>query len=134
MTFYDTLTAQLRKHEGERLQPYRCTAGYLTIGVGRNLDAKGISQGESEILLMSDMEDVESDLDRSLPWWREESENVRLVLADMCFNLGIRGLLKFKRFLAAIERGDTETAKVEMMDSKWAGQVGRRATNLREML
>ena len=50
----------------------------------------------------------------------------------MGFNLGITRLLKFKKFLAALEQHDWETAAVEMMDSRWATQVGPRATRLRD--
>ena len=134
MIFYDKLTEQLKKHEGLRLYPYRCTAGKLTIGVGRNLDDKGISEEEANELLQDDIYDVEIQLDEQLPWWRDKPENVQLVLADMCFNLGINGLLTFDKFLHAIRLNFIETAQIEMMDSLWATQVGTRANDLREML
>ena len=134
MIFYDKLTEQLKKHEGLRLYPYRCTAGKLTIGVGRNLDDKGISEEEANELLQDDIYDVEIQLDEQLPWWRSKPENVQLVLCDMCFNLGISGLLTFDKFLHALRLGFIETAQMEMMDSLWAIQVGTRANDLREML
>lgn len=132
--YYEKLAEQLEDHEDLRLKPYRCTAGKLTIGIGRNLEDKGVTRKEAEYLLMSDIESVEGQLDSKLPWWRSKPENVRLVLTDMCFNLGIDSFMQFEKFLDAVKRDDMETAKVEMMDSRWAEQVGRRAENLRAMM
>ena len=69
-----------------------------------------------------------------MPWWKELSDEKMRVLANMCFNLGITRLLKFRKFLAALEAGDFETAGEEMMDSKWATQVGARATRLQRRI
>ncbi|MDY0127369.1 MAG: hypothetical protein RBR69_04500 [Candidatus Cloacimonadaceae bacterium] len=43
----DRIKEQLVRHEGLRLKPYRCTAGKLTIGIGRNLNDCGITQSEA---------------------------------------------------------------------------------------
>ena len=56
------------------------------------------------------------------------------VLANMAFNLGIHGLLKFVRTLNAIERGNYDEAASHMLASKWAGQVGQRAQRLAAMM
>ena len=134
MNFYDKLTEQLKRHEGVRLYPYEDTTGHITIGIGHNLSAQGISLCVSEILFMEDIRAVERQLDEKIPYWRSKPENVRLVLCDMCFNLGINGLLTFDKFLHAIKCNAWETAQMEMLDSLWAKQVGTRATNLKEML
>ena len=59
--------AQLVRHEGLRLKPYRCTAGKLTIGVGRNLEDKGISQQEAYELLENDIRECEVQLLTEIP-------------------------------------------------------------------
>ena len=69
-----------------------------------------------------------------MPWWKELGDEKMRVLANMCFNLGITRLLKFRKFLAALEAGDFETAGEEMIDSKWATQVGARATRLQRRI
>lgn len=120
----------LRKHEGLRLKPYRCTAGKLTIGYGRNLDDRGITEEEAERLLHNDILLCSLQLDRDLPWWKHHPENVQMVLMDMCFNLGITGLLEFKRTLGYIRDQKYSVAAVEMLKSKWAQQVGPRAKEL----
>ena len=70
----DDLRSMLVLHEGLRLRPYKCTAGKMTIGVGRNLDDNGITQAEAFALLENDIIAVEADLDRTWPWWRQMSE------------------------------------------------------------
>jgi lysozyme len=125
-----TLREQLIRDEGLRLMPYRDSEGFLTIGIGRCLDRVGISSDEAEYLLDNDIRDVFEDLSRHLPWANELSEARRGVLANMCFNLGIHGLLGFRIFLAAAERGDIAEATAAMLDSKWARQVGLRAVRL----
>lgn len=130
----DAMVRQLRLHEGERLKPYRCTAGKLTIGVGRNLEDRGITRDESAMLLANDIADMERELQRALPWVARLDEVRQRVLVDMAFNLGIVGLLNFKRTLATIETGDYQQAATMMLDSKWAKQVGQRAERLARMM
>ena len=130
----DAMVRQLRLHEGERLKPYRDTVGKLTIGVGRNLDDRGITREESAVLLANDIIEVEKELQRALPWVARLDEVRARVLLDMAFNMGIVGLLAFKRTLAAIEAGQYQQAATMMLDSKWAKQVGGRAERLSRMM
>ena len=128
------LRRQIRLHEGERLKVYKCTAGKLTIGVGRNLEDRGISIEESNMLLDNDLAAFQVELLRKLPWVADLDDVRQRVLIDMAFNLGISGLLTFKNTLAAIKRGDYEKAAPMMLDSKWATQVGKRAERLSTMM
>lgn len=128
------LVEQLIDHEGERLFPYVDTVGKTTVGVGRNLTDVGISKEESRILLANDIKKVVAGLDAALPWWDSLSEARQRVLADMAFNLGLKGLLGFKNTLALVQRGDYDEAADNMLLSKWATQVGRRATTLAGMM
>lgn len=130
----EAMVRQLRLHEGERLKPYRCTAGKLTIGVGRNLEDRGISREESAMLLANDIANEERELVRALPWVAKLDEVRQRVLLDMSFNLGIVGLLGFKNTLATIQEGNYQRAAAMMLDSKWAGQVGARAERLARMM
>jgi lysozyme len=129
------IKAQLVRHEGLRLKPYRCTAGKLTIGIGRNLDDRGISQKEAYALLERDILDFEQQLLNAIPDVYNGLDEVRQsVLLNMCFNLGLKGLLEFKNTLAFIGAGDWERAANNMLASKWAKQVGMRAIELSEMM
>jgi lysozyme len=134
-TLMNRIKAQLVRHEGLRLKPYRCTAGKLTIGIGRNLDDRGISQKEAYAMLERDILDFEQQLLNEIPEVYNKLDEVRQsVLLNMCFNLGIKGLLEFKNTLAFIDAGDWERAANGMLASKWAKQVGRRAIELSELM
>ncbi len=130
----ETMVRQLRLHEGERLKPYRCTAGKLTIGVGRNLDDRGITAEESAYLLANDITREERALLNALPWVAQLDEVRQRVLLDMAFNMGLGGLLQFKNTLATIKAGDYQRAASMMLDSRWATQVGQRAERLSRMM
>jgi lysozyme len=73
------------------------------------------------------MDGVFNDLDRNIPFWQSMPYNVRLVLADMCFNLGIKRLCRFTKMLEAMEERDFELAGEELLDSTYAVQVKKRA-------
>ncbi len=143
------IKAQLVRHEGLRLKPYRCTAGKLTIGIGRNLDDCGISQTEAYVLLENDIQNCEKQLLDEIPDIYNALDDVRKsVLLNMCISipqsrfaplrepcyLGIKGLLEFKNTMAFISAGDWERAANGMLASKWAKQVGRRAIELSELM
>lgn len=130
----DALVKLLLDHEGERLKPYKCSEGYLTIGVGRNLDTKGISVEESRFLLANDIKDAETDARVFYSDFGYLNLARQTVLIDMAFNLGLGGLLKFKNFQKALERKDFTEASRQMLDSLWARQVGRRAVRLAKMM
>lgn len=51
-------------------------------------------------------------------------------LINMCFNMGMVGLLKFKKTLLLIEAGEYSQASIEMLNSKWSKDVGNRALEL----
>jgi len=127
----------LVKHEGLRLKPYTDTVGKLTIGVGRNLDDVGISKEEAYALLETDIESAELDarkVFRNL--WDPSFLNLARynVIVSMVFNLGLGRFKKFKKMIAAVKARDWDRAADEMLDSKWASQVGRRATELSKMM
>ena len=124
----------LIKHEGLRLKPYRDTVGKLTIGVGRNLDDMGITRGEALYLLGNDINRVRLELIKIVGWFLTLGTVRQTVLIDMVFNLGITRFKRFKKLIRAIEARDWEKAATEMLDSRWARQVGRRATELARMM
>ena len=128
------LREQLIRDEGMRLKAYRDTQGLLTIGVGRNLDAVGLYPDEVDYLLDNDLRRVQEQVLIALPWTVSLDEARFGVLLNMCFNLGLRGLLKFREMLSAVETGDWTTAAVEMLDSDWATQVGDRAVRLAKQM
>ena len=130
MSLQARLLTQLLRDEGLQLRPYRDTVGKLTIGVGRNLDDKGISREEALEMLDHDVSEATQSLTETLPWVTSLDEARQGVLINMAFNLGLRGLLQFHQTLQAVENGHWRAAAQHMLDSKWARQVGPRATRL----
>jgi lysozyme len=124
-------------HEGRIPYAYQDSLGYWTIGVGHLIDhRKGGALPESIIdaLLDYDIQEKRSHLDAALPWAAALDEVRYAVLLDMCFNLGIQGLLGFTHFLASVQDGQYELASAQMLQSKWATQVKSRATHLSDMM
>lgn len=126
----ESLEDSLIRHEGLRLKPYRCTAGKLTIGIGRNLDDTGISEAEARLMLRNDIVAAEHQLKATFPWFTTLDPLRQQILINMAFNLGLPRLRRFRRMLAAVEQGDYQQAAIEMLDSRWARQVKGRADEL----
>jgi lysozyme len=124
------LADDLKLDEGVKLTPYRCTAGALTIGIGRNLDAIGITTVEAMDLLENDISRIVGELDAGFPWWNKMPEPAQRGLANMAFNLGVPRLRGFSRMLAALKDGYFDAAATEALDSQWADQVGERANRI----
>lgn len=130
----ETLEQQLIRHEGYRQFPYRCSAGKMTIAIGRNLDDRGISEDEAKYMLHNDIEICKQELNLLYPVVKVLNSFRYNVLINMCFNIGIRRLSQFKKMWVAIGIGDFEEASRQMLDSKWAIQVGKRANELAEIM
>ena len=119
---------RMKDEEGFSSRPYRCTSNKLTIGYGRNLEDVGISKEEAEIMLNNDIEKCYAQLKSRIPHIFDRLDRDRQeVLLDMCFNLGIEGLLKFKKMLHALSEDDFTEAAHELMNSRYAHQVPNRA-------
>ena len=120
------LSEQLMKHEGLRLMPYKDSLGYLTIGVGRNLEHNGITQAEAMAMLEHDMAVAEMALRKEYPvlFQTEHLDDVRRdAVVNLCFNMGIVRLSGFKKMIAALDERDWARAAKEAKNSRWATQV-----------
>jgi lysozyme len=146
----EALIDQLILHEGMELQVYKDHLGIDTIGVGRNLEDRGITDGElafmnmlktevyeqgiteahARFLLANDIDIVEKELSNAHPCISGIGDVRIRVLLDMGFNLGVPRLNKFKNMWKAVHDRDFSLAAVEMLDSRWASQVGQRAVRL----
>lgn len=121
MTSYerDQLRAQVMRHEGYRSKPYRCSAGKLTIGYGRNLEDVGIDKDEARYLLDRDI--VKALVDLATFGWFHSLDSVRQrALVNMRYQLGPTRFRGFKRMIAALSKKDYQAAAVAAADSKWA--------------
>ena len=127
-TLLDTCRRNAVLFEGLKLTPYRCTAGALTIGIGTNLDA-GITVEEAYFLCDNRLKLAICDLKKNVfkKEWPDLPQPIREVLVDMRFNLGAKGFRGFKKMIAAVRAQDWQRMIKEMLNSKWARDVGHRA-------
>ena len=155
------LLTTLEIDEGLRLYPYKCSAGKFTIGVGRNfednpfsidelifigikgrtfdvileeLNKKGITRGDALWLLERDVDKVYNQLKKQFSWLEFRPDVVQRVMCNLCFNLGLGRLMGFTKTLNAIKNDRWEVAATELLNSKFAIQVGARANRLAEAL
>lgn len=131
------LEAELIRDEAEVLHAYADSLGYLTIGIGHLIDKrKGgkISKAASRFIFAEDLAEKVADLDRSMPWWRELPAAKQRVLINLCFQLGITGLLKFKAMLAALQAKDYATAAKQLRASALYRQTPERTERRAKIL
>ena len=128
------LQALLIKHEGLRLKPYLCTAGKTTIGVGRNLSDNGITEAEAMSMLDRDIAVTVSALRDEFLWFADLDRTRKDAVISLGFNMGVRKLGTFKKFIAAMVAKEYETAAAEILNSTYATQVGQRAVELAGMI
>lgn len=127
------ITEQLREDEGERLTAYQDTEGYWTIGIGVLIDARkggGITKEESELLFNNRLNKKEMELMDKFPKYYSLDKVRQGVLLNMSYQLGVDGVLAFKKMLSAINVNDWNEAARQMKDSKWYRQTPNRAERL----
>ena len=123
----EDIKQMLLKHEGMRTFPYKCSEGKLTIGVGKNLEANGITEEEAMYLLDNDIKRVTDNLDKMWPVWRQLPPKAQMVSIDATFQMGITGWMNFRHTRALMEMGCFLEASEEILRSKYAIQTPNRA-------
>jgi lysozyme len=122
------MASDLRIEEGEvksggKHVAYKDHLGYLTLGIGRLIDARkggGLTDAEAEYLLRNDIERINAELIKRLPCYLRLSDVRQRAILNMAFQLGVDGVLKFKKMIAALSVGAYAQAEIEALDSKWA--------------
>jgi lysozyme len=126
------LRADLERDEGRRRTVYRDTMGVDTIGVGRNIRDKGVSDAEIDLMLNNDIADAQRLLDRICPWWQNLPEPAARGLANLAFDLD-HHILDFRKMLAALQDGNGVEAAAQVMNSAFARQTGARAFRIAQL-
>ena len=143
------LMDEIKRHEGEVLEVYEDSLGYLTFGVGHLIkdsdDEHGLPVGTPVSQeRVDDVYDYDFDkhLEETIHLFESKGgedfyslpENIQHVLVNMTFNLGGTRFGKFNNMWKGVVSSDWEKVAVEMEDSKWFRQVGRRSVELQEMV
>lgn len=135
-SYAEKLREDLEREEGRVKHAYQDSKGIWTCGIGFNIDRD--HGGEIPDLVMDfwltvKLQQIEEALDKHLTWWRSRPEPTQRALCNACYQLGINGLLKFKRMLAALHAGDYNTAAAEALDSDWYTQTPGRVERISEL-
>ena len=123
----ELIKKRLIDFEGLILKSYTCPTGYTSVGVGRNLETNGITEEEAMYLLNNDITNVIKDLDKHWIAWRKLPITAQYVCIDVVFNMGINTWMSFRMTRSYMELNEWEKAGDELLNSKYAEQVGRRA-------
>ena len=133
----DMLIKMIKIHEGLSLYCYDDSLGFKTIGYGRCIDKRkgdGITQEEAQYLLQNDINKCEMEL-AHFSWFMQMDSIRQDVIVELCFNIGLTGVLKFLQMIASIEKKDYEAASMHLLNSEWASQVGpNRSENMAKRL
>lgn len=124
----------IKKHEGYEPMVYQCSEGFDTIGIGFKVDNLFLSEEVCDIILEEKIDKILERLDRLTPWVEDLPSDAQMVLINMCYQMGVGGVMKFKKALAAMKVRNWEEAAKEMLDSKWARQTPGRANELSEII
>ena len=132
----EKLKEELKQDEGYVEKIYRDSLGFLTCGWGHHLYlGSRINQTIAEEFLKMDIADAISDYYRF-----QKATGVKLdprrarVIINMLFNMGLPKVLGFKNMIKALKDKNYEKAAREMINSKWAIQVGDRAKRLANLM
>lgn len=140
---------QLKKEEGFKAHVYKCSEGFNTCGYGYNLDAnplnltdfeiseiksKGISEPTANYLLHRYIEEIEKTLQIKVEGFEHLDADRRGVLIMMAYQMGVSGLLKFRKMLVAVKHDEYRLAASEMLDSAWAKQTPARAKRMAQQM
>ena len=129
-----SLLEQIKKHEGFRSTVYQCTEGYDTIGYGFAIKDLWLDKDIATLILMRKIQRLLERILIAFDWFKDSPEQVKNVVTNMCYQLGLSGFSKFKKTIYLLETEQYEEASIEMLDSKWARQTPGRAKELSERL
>jgi lysozyme len=126
---------QLTHDEGKRYKPYVCSAGKLTIGIGRNIEDVGISEATIEQMFNEDLDRCISHAEKLFPsHWATFTPQRKAGIINMIFNLGVVGFSQFKNMIEAIKQNDSEAIRKHGSASLWAKQVRGRAQRVLSLI
>ena len=124
----------IKRHEGFKATVYQCTEGYETIGYGFAIKDLVLDKDIAELILMRKLDKLQQRISSVFGWWLDSPQEVKDVVTNMCYQLGINGFSKFKKTIYLLETEQYEDASTEVLNSLWAKQTPSRAKEMSEIL
>lgn len=131
---FSNLREMIMRHEGFREKAYTDSEGILSIAFGRNIQQVGVTREEGLFLLANDIRRVVNEAADHFYWFKSLNVPRQDVVLSMLYNLGLVRFNTFTKFTAALSFQNYDKAATEMLDSKWASQVGERAKELAQIM
>ena len=128
------LLKEIKRHEGFKSRVYKCTEGYDTIGYGFAIKDLDLDEDIAELILMRKIQKLLERIIIAFSWFKDSPNEIKFVVSNMCYQLGIKGFSKFKKTIYYLETEQYEEASIEMLDSLWAKQTPNRAKELSEIV
>ena len=129
-----SLIDNIKISEGFRSKVYKCTEGYDTIGYGFAIKDLELDEDICDMILERQVAKLVERREKNLPYLPSLPKDAQDVLIEMAYQMGVSGLLKFKKTLMYVESKDYKDASVEMLDSRWAKQTPNRAKKLSDIM
>ena len=124
------LIDSIKQHEGYVGIVYKDSLGIDTIGYGFAIKDLELDEDICEIILERKLKDLQSRVDLKFNWYRYMPQEIKDIVMEMCYQLGITGFSKFKKTIAYLQNKQWNDAAVEMLDSLWAKQTPNRAKEM----
>jgi len=128
------LKDRIKKHEGYVGMVYKDSLGIDTIGYGFAIKDLELDEDICEEILVRKIKDLESSIKIKFDWFPYMPSEIKDVVMEMCYQLGVGGFSKFKKTISYLEDNQWEEASVEMLDSLWAKQTPNRAKSLSDIV
>ena len=128
------LLEAVKLSEGFRDKVYKCTEGFDTIGYGFAIKDLIMDEDIAEMILRRKLDKLIDRVNRRFEWLSELPLQAQDVIYEMCYQLGVSGVSKFKKTLLYLENKEFRMASKEMLDSKWARQTPNRAKRLSDII
>tara|TARA_R100000781_G_scaffold109369_1_gene74287 strand:- start:115 stop:522 length:408 start_codon:yes stop_codon:yes gene_type:complete len=128
------LLKEIKRHEGFEPRVYKCTEGVDTIGYGFAIKDLYLDKDIAELILMRKIQKLLERIIVAFPWFENSPEEVKFVVTNMCYQLGLSGFSKFKKTIYYLETEQYVEASAEMLDSLWYKQTPNRAKELSDII
>jgi len=133
----DQLSRELKSDEGWVPHAYQDHLGFWTLGYGFLVDERKngrIPEKVADYWLRHEIMERWSQLVARRPWIVHLPDDVQRALGNMAYQLGVNGVLNFRKMLAALESGDRDSAADEALSSRWATQTPKRARRVSALI
>ena len=125
-----SLTESIKKHEGYVGIVYKDSLGIDTIGYGFAIKDLELDADVCDIILERKLKALHDMIKIKFKWYGYMPQEIKDVVMEMCYQLGVGGFSKFKKTIAYLQNQQFHDASVEMLDSLWAKQTPNRAKEL----